>query len=375
VYDHGMSEALATAIEELDIPLDGAVLLQEIVLLERHTAKVYEAIGGFDAAQLWDLDGATSMRAWLSAAGMSGPDAIRQAQTAKRLRGLPVTAAGWRDGTLSGGQVQAVVANVPEPLVEDFADGEAGLVPLLARLSVADTARAVRHWRSQFDDRDRPEEPERRLHLSETLDGRHEISGHLDAEGGALVAAALRVADSGDRARSVSARQGEALVSVCRWFLDHQDTPTGRNRPHINVVVDLQRLDGGLLGGSGLDNVSIKRLLCDAGVHRVVTAGASAILDYGHTHRTVPTTLWSAVVLRDTHCRFPGCDRRSSWCEAHHLHHWADGGSTALNNLALLCSRHHHKCHQPGWTAKLLPDATFEVTTPDGRHLVSRPPP
>jgi hypothetical protein len=40
----------------------------------------------------------------------------------------------------------------------------------------------------------------------------------------------------------------------------------------------------------------------------------------------------------------------------------------------MLCSRHHHLLHKPGWQAKLLPDATFEVTTPDGRVLVTKPP-
>ena len=42
----------------------------------------------------------------------------------------------------------------------------------------------------------------------------------------------------------------------------------------------------------------------------------------------------------------------------------------------LLCWRHHHDfAHQPAWHLKLLPDATVEVTKPDGRVLTSRPPP
>ncbi|MDQ3353489.1 MAG: hypothetical protein M3507_03215, partial [Actinomycetota bacterium] len=34
-----------------------------------------------------------------------------------------------------------------------------------------------------------------------------------------------------------------------------------------------------------------------------------------------------------------------------------------------------HLIHSPGWQAKLLPDASVEVTTPDGRVLTSHPPP
>ena len=41
-------------------------------------------------------------------------------------------------------------------------------------------------------------------------------------------------------------------------------------------------------------------------------------------------------------------------------------GTTDTENLVLLCSRHHHVLHQPGWHAKLRPDGTFEVTDAGG---------
>ncbi len=50
------------------------------------------------------------------------------------------------------------------------------------------------------------------------------------------------------------------------------------------------------------------------------------------------------------------------------------GGATDLDNLVLVCTRHHHRLHQPGWQAKLLPDATFEVTQPDGIVRCTSPP-
>jgi hypothetical protein len=53
---------------------------------------------------------------------------------------------------------------------------------------------------------------------------------------------------------------------------------------------------------------------------------------------------------------------------------WAHHGPTAIANLVLLCSRHHHLLHLPGWHIKLLPDATVEVTRPDGQVLTDRPP-
>jgi hypothetical protein len=67
------------------------------------------------------------------------------------------------------------------------------------------------------------------------------------------------------------------------------------------------------------------RLFCDAGIHRVITDGRSSILDYGTTTRTVPANLFNALVIRDRHCRFPGCDRPPEWTETHH----PDGSPTA----------------------------------------------
>jgi HNH endonuclease len=97
-------------------------------------------------------------------------------------------------------------------------------------------------------------------------------------------------------------------------------------------------------------------------------------LDYGTTTRSVPTPLVNALVIRDRHCRYPGCDRAPDWTEAHHVRWVTRGGTTALDNLVLLCSRHHHLLHTPGWHAKLLPDATLEVTNPRGQVHTSDPP-
>ncbi|MGQ0616439.1 MAG: DUF222 domain-containing protein [Acidimicrobiia bacterium] len=326
------------------------------------------------------------MAAWLrNNCRLSARTAAAICGRARKLRHLPVTAHAWRDGALSGEQVHVVTLNVTARTVEVFAADENEIVPTLAALTVADTALVMRTWSTAAAEPGPAPEPERVLYLSETLDGRSELSGHLDPEGAAIVGGALRSAATldgeGDPPRSPACRRADALVDVCRWYLEHHDQPTGsRHRPHLNVVVDYDRvLDGGpgqLVDGRALDGASVRRLACDAGINRVVTAGRSTILDYGTTTQTIPAPLFNALVLRDRHCRFPGCDRPSTWCDGHHIWHWADGGPTRLDNLVLLCRRHHHRVHrQPGWQLKLLPDAALEVTRPDGHHTTSRPPP
>ncbi|HEX2064079.1 MAG TPA: DUF222 domain-containing protein [Acidimicrobiales bacterium] len=382
-----MFEDLERAIEELDIPVDGDAIAEVIGLRDRLDAAITAAVAAFDAAELWDADGATSMTAWLRHHGrQAGRDAKRLASTARRLARLPATAGAYASGQLSGGQVAAIVANLTDATVETFAEQQRALLQSLAALEVADVGRAMQVWRQRAEallSDEEAAEPVRSLHLSETLAGRWVLEGDLDAEGGGVVSTALRLATSpdvdGEPARNPSRRRADALVDLCRWFLDHQqERRGGRHRPHINVVIDAEAADtdgGSLLGGPRLDGDTVRRLLCDSAVHRVVTAGRSTVLDYGWTTRTIPANLWSALVVRDRHCRFPGCDREAGWCEGHHLLPWTEGGPTRLDNLALLCARHHHRLHEPGWHAKLTPDGELNVTAPDGRVLVSALPP
>jgi hypothetical protein len=382
-----MLETLREAIEDLEIIPSSDELAEVFALRSCFEAKISAAVADFDAAGLWELDYATSIVAWLRTHGhMTGRDAGRTASIAKRLGALPVTRKAWTDGTLSSGQVQAIVANVARRHASLFASHEEALIPKLAPLSVADTAAAMQEWASKARDNDPepPALPQRSLHLSSMLDGRFRLDGEFDAEGGSLLGIALRLAETkdgeADEARVPSQRRGDALVDVCRFFLDHQqDHRGGRHRPHLNVTTTVDDIEvkrgGHIVGGPALDSATLSRLVCDSALHRVLMTGRSAILDYGTSTRTVPAPLWNALVLRDTHCRAPGCDRGPQWCEGHHVIHVPHGGETNLANLVLACSRHHHVWHLPGWELKLLPNGELHLTAPDGRFFVTRPPP
>lgn len=98
-------------------------------------------------------------------------------------------------------------------------------------------------------------------------------------------------------------------------------------------------------GGAVLSTDGALRLSCDSTVQRVILSPAGRPLDVGRKTRTIPEQIRTALVLRDQGCIFPQCDKPASWTHAHHIVHWAQGGPTNLDNLALLCSRHHHKVH------------------------------
>jgi hypothetical protein len=96
----------------------------------------------------------------------------------------------------------------------------------------------------------------------------------------------------------------------------------------------------------------------------------------GRKQRLVTPTIRRALEVRDGGCRFPGCDRPATWCDAHHLKHWVHGGHTSLENMVLLCRRHHVLVHECGWTIHLDQD-TGIVTAYDPRgkrlDIVSHP--
>lgn len=104
---------------------------------------------------------------------------------------------------------------------------------------------------------------------------------------------------------------------------------------------------GGETGwGAVLGPESVRRVACDAAVTRVVLDPQSQPLDVGRRTRVIPPAIRTALAVRDRGCVWPGCDRPPHWTDAHHVVHWADGGSTSMDNLVLLCRRHHRTVHE-----------------------------
>ena len=119
-----------------------------MALRDRLDAHISQAVATHDHTGLWELDGATSMTTWpTDRAAMPRARAAATVARARKLARLPVTAAAWRDGALSSGQVEAIAANLDPDTVAVFADHETAMVPTLVDLSVRDVATAMAAWR------------------------------------------------------------------------------------------------------------------------------------------------------------------------------------------------------------------------------------
>ena len=393
VYDEevggvGSIKELADAITCLQVAPVARDVEELLAVRDRLDPKISEILRAFEAELGWADDGSLSLTAWLAAHGRrSRKEAHREAVISNRLSQLPATAAAWAQGVLSSSQVGAVVANVSAEHAGLYADHEDELTSVLAGLSVRDTAGAMRSWRlhaeATSDGTEAPCRPSV-FHLSETLDARRELSGHLSVEDVAVVEAALAAAardfDPTELPLpSAAQRRAAALVDVCRWFLDNCPLVSSgsRNRPHVSVVVSLKELASGgpgqLANGTPVPARTTEWLSCDSELHRIVMAGRSTVLDYGSSVRTISQALWAALVVRDRHCRHPGCDRPPSWCDAHHVVHFSKGGPTRLDNLVLGCTRHHHLWHDQGWQLSLARDGTLRLVSPKGLVLTSSP--
>jgi hypothetical protein len=250
-------------------------------------------------------------------------------------------------------------AQVSEEL---FARDARMLIDRVAELPMRLAIRVVSYWRHAADREAATREADhlfqhRRLHLSRTFGGMIRLDAKLDPEGGEIVVTALRSLiepanlDPSDH-RSQAQRRADALIELCSDHLTHADTAvSGGRRPHLSLTVTPAALRGEpgepceLESGAILTPEAARRIACDAAATQITRNGGST-LDVGHTTRTIPPAIRTALVTRDGGCTHPGCDRPHRWCDAHHIVHWVDGGQTSLTNLTLLCRRHHRMRHE-----------------------------
>lgn len=98
----------------------------------------------------------------------------------------------------------------------------------------------------------------------------------------------------------------------------------------------------------------MRRIACDCRVLPAVMDGPSKPVDIAVPAYVVPAHMRRGLVLRDRGCAFPGCARPASACDSHHIRSWiTQGGLTEMDNLVLLCPKHHRLVHRSEWEVRL----------------------
>jgi hypothetical protein len=358
--------------------LSGEELEAELATLASHlyagTCRWLELVAELDRRGGWSDSGCGSCAEWLAWRCALLPRTAREhVRVARRLPELPRLHAAFARGELSYAKVRALTR------VAD-ADSEEELLDLARVMTAAQLERAVRAYRRVTTAEANDLHADAHVSTFWHDDGSLVVQGRLAPEDGALFLRALESArdslwrqgreqergSAEPRPRPTSA---EALVALADAALTSTGGRSGGERYQVVVHVDADALatDGeagcALDDGPALAAETARRLACDASVVGISERNGRT-QRVGRKTRTIPPAVRRVLSARDRGCRFPGCEHHR-FVDAHHVRHWARGGATDLDNLVLLCRRHHRLVHEGGYSI----DDRIRFYDPWGRRI------
>lgn len=329
------------------------VLTLEDRILERNLC-----IQAMIAAQARDLALFDEMGGWRAAARRDCADWVSCTLGYSPHDAKALVAAGHASGELleigdafAGGELSVEKMRLLAPVVT--AADEGSWVETARASSPAELARRCREARSGQrvgPERDRAQRAQRRLHTWYDEENMFRISGALPSYEGAMVQVAIDRAKQALRAMHaekhidldvdcaddpVHAENADALVWVCtEAVLGEHGSADTRPKPPVQLIVhvDYDVLTGANPDGRGhiedgpaLSTATLRRLGCDATVKTLIERDGVPIAS-GREKPTVSPEMRLKVRIRDGMCAYPGCAVPATGCEAHHVHHWNQGG-------------------------------------------------
>ena len=371
-------ESLAASSPEMRAAGDRIVALAASI----HAAEA-ELVGmltEFDAGDGWCGHGYRSLEHWLSVqAGFTLAEGKVRARLADRSPELPCLMAAAAEGRLSVGAARAA-SRVGTPDNDHRVTEVATLATAQqAARTFAAYERAEEYERSRQPspppEADTPEAVEatveadgerRTVWLSSHWDdqGFLCLSGRLGPSDGALFRPALEamrslgglVGGPADVPDAAAARvtNVEAFRRFCEMALDVANRrglrDRGGDRFAVHVTIDLDVLAGTRLGrgviddGTSIDPCLIRSWMGEATIDGLVMRDNQPLWS-GREKRLANRSIRRALRARDGGgCAYPGCDQHY-WVDAHHVIFWELGGLTDVDNMVLLCRRHHTSLH------------------------------
>jgi hypothetical protein len=337
--------------------------------------EMLDCIAELEEHEAWLDDGAHDMPHWVSMQlGVSRWKAERWIAAGAALRSLPAIARAFSAGEIGIDKV-VELTRFATPDDED------------ALLAWADdvASGAIRRRGDELRRAERAEvaqiEEDRWLAWRWTDEGKRLLlEAEMPAAQGAIVTEAIdRIAGEipampgEEHAMLIGRRRVDALAVAC--------AASGDTTSDATVVVHVQaetladdtasaRTDDGVV----LSIDVARRFLCNAKIQAVVEAPDGSVVGLGRTAREPSAWMMRQLRYRDSaSCTFPGCGNRR-FTQAHHIRWWSRGGSTDLDNLALVCTFHHRLVHEHGWKLERVATGAVRWFRPDGVRYRAGPP-
>jgi hypothetical protein len=380
---------MTVASEENASGLSRTELEDEIATLASHiyagTCRWLELVAELDRrASCGECSTTAEWLAWRCA--LSPRAAREHVRVARALEELPLIHAAFSRGELSYAKVRALT-RIATPHAEQE------LLELARALTAAELDRAVAAYR-------RVSAAEANgLHASAYFeyrwdeDGALYFQGRLAPEDGALLLRALEAGRDALRERDNEWEEerwqriergpagphepryrptnADALVAVADAALSASPhSHSAAERYQVVIHVD-SAAPPAIEDGPSVAVETAERIACDSSLVHVLEKDGEP-LSIGRKTRAIPSAMRRALRSRDTGCRFPGCENRR-FVDAHHVRHWAHGGETRLDNLVLLCRRHHRLVHEGGYSVERLGDGDLLFRYPWGGPIASVP--
>ena len=164
-----------------------------------------------------------------------------------------------------------------------------------------------------------------------------------------------------------SKRQADAFINLVSGYLSGESGAASQGNDNYTVTIHVdQSALAGNEGRSALAIESVRRLCCDSHAVVITENDEGEPLSIGRKSRVIPKAISRAVRARDKHtCTFPGCTNRR-FLDCHHVQHWSQGGETSIDNLLLLCTRHHTLVHEGGFRIDRDYNDNWYFKRPDG---------
>jgi hypothetical protein len=299
--------------------------------------------------------------------GRSRGEATRLIATVKALRRDPGTEVRLRAGEISGPQARIIaetvtaLVNQPEEVVNATREAMVADAVVGGTERVRKRADEVAHRLAPGAvlARARAAEERRRFFLTPALDG-YVPRGFLPTVG---AEALITVLDSlADRSQlyqddGLAKARADALVRLAEDRLRSGELPERHNGPTAVTVVMRADTALGLPGappartgrGQMLPTAEAHLLVCEAALRGVLVDGEGEILWQGRRRRYATRAQYEALAVRDGGCTVERCSLPASQCDAHHDVPWTAGGHTNVNEMRLLCRRHHREVHDELW--------------------------